>query len=51
MPILADANAPWRSAILVEGGNSVAKADRRYAAVRTATRKYVRHEDGLRAAL
>ena len=25
MPILAGANAPWRSAILVEGGNSVAK--------------------------
>ena len=46
MPILHDANAPWRSAILVEGGNGVGKADKRYAAVRTATRKYVRHGDG-----
>ena len=46
MPILLDAHAPWRSAILVEGGNDVGKADKRYAAVRTATRKYVRHGDG-----
>jgi arylsulfatase A-like enzyme len=28
------------------GGNDVGKADKRYAAVRTATRKYVRHGDG-----
>jgi len=47
LPILHDAKAPWRSAILVEGGNGVTKADKRYAAVRTATRKYVRHDDGL----
>ena len=46
LPILHDAKAPWRSAILVEGGNGVTKADKRYAAVRTATRKYVRHDDG-----
>jgi N-acetylglucosamine-6-sulfatase len=46
LPILHDAKAPWRSAILVEGGNGVSRADKRYAAVRTATRKYVRHEDG-----
>jgi len=43
-PILDDANGPWRSAILVKGGNGVAKADRRYVAVRTATRKYVAYE-------
>jgi arylsulfatase A-like enzyme len=47
MPILVDAKAPWRSAILVEGGNGVGKkTDKRYAAVRTATRKYVRYGDG-----
>ncbi|MGH6826858.1 sulfatase family protein, partial [Methyloceanibacter sp.] len=46
LPILHDAKAPWRSAILVEGGNGVSKSDKRYAAVRTATRIYVRHEDG-----
>jgi N-acetylglucosamine-6-sulfatase len=46
LPILHDAKAPWRSAILVESGNGVSRADKRYAAVRTATRKYVRHEDG-----
>ena len=46
LPILHDAKAPWRSAILVEGGNGVTKADKRYAAVRTGTRKYVRHDDG-----
>ena len=43
-PILDDANGHWRSAILVEGGNGVAKADRRYVVVRTATRKYVAYE-------
>jgi hypothetical protein len=43
-PILDDANGHWRSAILVEGGNGVAKADRRYVAVRTATRNYVAYE-------
>jgi arylsulfatase A-like enzyme len=46
LPVLADANAPWRSAILVEGGNDVTKPEKRYAAVRTATRKYVRYGDG-----
>jgi arylsulfatase A-like enzyme len=43
-PILDDANGPWRSAILVKGGNGVAKADRRYVAVRTAKREYVAYE-------
>jgi arylsulfatase A-like enzyme len=46
LPVIADAKAPWRSAILVEGGNDVAKPEKRYAAVRTATRKYVRYGDG-----
>jgi N-acetylglucosamine-6-sulfatase len=30
----------------LEGGNEVAAAEKRYAAVRTATRKYVRYDDG-----
>ena len=29
LPILHDAKAPWRSAILVEGGNGVSRADKR----------------------
>ena len=39
VPVLADGNAAWRSAILVEGGTELSKADRRYTAVRTATKK------------
>jgi N-acetylglucosamine-6-sulfatase len=46
MPVLRDGKAPWRSAILVEGGVDVSSNSSRYAAVRTATRKYVQHEDG-----
>ncbi len=46
LPVLADANAAWRSALLVEGGNDISSPERRYAAVRTATRKYVRYGDG-----
>ena len=46
MPIIADANAPWRSAILVEGGNDVDPPERRFTAIRTATRKYVCYGDG-----
>ena len=38
-PALLDGKAPWRSAIIVEGGMDVS-------AVRTATRKYVHHGDG-----
>jgi arylsulfatase A-like enzyme len=45
-PIIADANAPWRSAILVEGGSAADPPDRRFTAIRTATRKYVRYGDG-----
>ena len=39
-PLLLDGSAPWRSAILIEGGA------KRYSAVRTATRKYVHYVDG-----
>ena len=46
MPILADGAAPWRSAILIEGGNDVEPPQQRFSAVRTATRKYARHGDG-----
>jgi N-acetylglucosamine-6-sulfatase len=46
LPVLTDANAPWRSALLVEGGNDTSKPDKRYAAVRTPTQKYVRYGDG-----
>jgi arylsulfatase A-like enzyme len=46
LPVLADAKAPWRSALLLEGGNDVTKPEKRYAAVRTATRKYVRYGNG-----
>jgi len=40
IPVLLDGRAPWRSAILIEGGA------KRYSAVRTATRKYVHYVDG-----
>ena len=36
VPLFADANAAWRSAILIEGGNDRGPAAKRYAAVRTA---------------
>jgi arylsulfatase A-like enzyme len=45
-PLFADDGAPWRSAILIEGGNDVSKPSKRFVAVRTADRKYVRYDDG-----
>jgi len=38
-PVLLDSKAPWRSAILIEGGNDAS-------GVRAATKKYVHYEDG-----
>jgi N-acetylglucosamine-6-sulfatase len=46
MPVLRDGNATWRSAILIEGGSAVKRLSDHYAAIRTATRKYVQYEDG-----
>ena len=46
-PLFADADAPWRSALLIE--SPVTRFEResnRYAGVRTATKKYVRYEGG-----
>jgi arylsulfatase A-like enzyme len=46
-PLLADAKAPWRSAILIESPvTRFEKAANRYAGVRTATRKYVKYDSG-----
>jgi arylsulfatase A-like enzyme len=45
VPLFADAHAPWRSAILVEGGHDREKPQQRFSAVRTATRKYVKYGD------
>ena len=36
----------WRAALLAEGGDGMASPMRRFAAVRTATRKYVKYDDG-----
>ena len=36
----------WRAALLAEGGDDMASPMRRFAAVRTATRKYVKYDDG-----
>jgi arylsulfatase A-like enzyme len=45
--LFADANAPWRSAILLESPVSrVQKPSARFTGVRTATRKYVKHDNG-----
>jgi arylsulfatase A-like enzyme len=47
VPLFADADAPWRSALLIE--SPVTRFDKktnRYAAVRTATQKYVRYDGG-----
>ncbi len=47
LPLLADAHAPWRNALLVEG--PVSRFDRpenRFAGLRTATRKYVKYDGG-----
>ncbi len=46
VPLFADANAPWRSAILIEGGNDRGPAAKRYAAVRSADEKYVKYDSG-----
>jgi len=46
-PLLADADAPWRSALLIEGPvNRFQEKGHRYVGVRTATRKYVKYDDG-----
>jgi N-acetylglucosamine-6-sulfatase len=47
VPLFANADAPWRSALLIE--SPVTRFDKktnRYAGVRTATKKYVRYEGG-----
>ena len=46
VPLFTDANAPWRSAILVEGGHDLAMASKRFVGVRTGTKKYVKYDDG-----
>jgi N-acetylglucosamine-6-sulfatase len=46
-PLFADANAPWRSALLIESPvNRFESAKHRYTGVRTATRKYVKYDGG-----
>ena len=47
VPLFADAEAPWRSALLIE--SPVTRFEResnRYAGVRTTTRKYVKYDGG-----
>jgi arylsulfatase A-like enzyme len=47
VPLFAGADAPWRSALLIESPvTSFEKKANRYAGVRTATKKYVRYEGG-----
>ena len=47
VPLFANADAPWRSALLIESPvTSFEKKTNRYAGVRTATKKYVRYEGG-----
>jgi arylsulfatase A-like enzyme len=45
-PLFAGDSVPWREALLAEGGDDTASPTRRFAAVRTATRKYVKYDDG-----
>ncbi len=46
-PLFADANAPWRSALLIESPVShFQKPSSRFTGVRTATLKYVRYDSG-----
>jgi N-acetylglucosamine-6-sulfatase len=45
-PLFADANAPWRNAILIEGGDEGSQPSRRFKTVRTATRKYTKYDNG-----
>ncbi len=47
VPLFADANAAWRSALLIESPvNRFEKVENRYAGVRTPTRKYVKYDGG-----
>jgi N-acetylglucosamine-6-sulfatase len=47
VPLFDNANAPWRSALLIESPvTRFDKVTNRYAGVRTATKKYVRYEGG-----
>ena len=47
VPLFANADAPWRSALLIESPvNSFDLKTNRYAGVRTVTKKYVRYEGG-----
>jgi N-acetylglucosamine-6-sulfatase len=45
-PLFAGNDVSWRQALLAEGGDDTASATRRFAAVRTASRKYVKYDDG-----
>ena len=46
-PLLADDDAPWRGALLIESPvDHFESAKHRYTGVRTATRKYVKYDDG-----
>jgi N-acetylglucosamine-6-sulfatase len=45
-PLFAGDDVPWRVALLAEGGDDTANPTRRFAAVRTATRKYVKYDNG-----
>ncbi len=46
-PLFADANAPWRSALLFESPISRFRTPKnRFTGVRTATRKYVKYANG-----
>jgi arylsulfatase A-like enzyme len=46
-PLFADVNAPWRSAIAFESPSTdFMSPSGRYTGVRTATRKYIRFENG-----
>jgi N-acetylglucosamine-6-sulfatase len=50
VPLFADAKAPWRSAILIESPVSrLEKPARRFTGIRTATRKYVKFDNGKEA--
>ena len=47
VPLFANADAPWRSALLIESPvNCFDLKTNRYTGVRTATKKYVRYEGG-----
>jgi N-acetylglucosamine-6-sulfatase len=47
-PLFADTTAPWRSAIFLQGPvTRFTPAAHRYTGIRTATRKYVKYDNGL----